>query len=187
MVPVANLPAPQPLAIATATPTSFTPLAADSGLPPVQLRIPDIGLTVDVIEMAWQVSKEKGQRSAQWQVPLDQAGWHINSAKPGSVGNVIISGHHQMGSAIFAPLAQGAVQVGQTLEVVDQLGRVWLYKVVEVSAPISVTAASAAEQAKIAGYFAMDQVARLTLLTGWPEFSDTHTLFVVSELIGLVE
>ena len=67
---------------------SFTPLAAKSGLPPVQLRISDIGLSADVVEMAWQVSKEKGQRSVQWQVPLNQAGWHVNSAKPGSAGNV---------------------------------------------------------------------------------------------------
>ena len=69
----------------------------------------------------------------------------------------IISGHHQMGSALFAPIAQGAVQPGQTIEVVDQLGRVWLYKVVELSKPISVVSASVDEQAKIAGYLATNQ------------------------------
>ena len=99
MVPVAILPSPQPLADCKRNRDSVHTSGGQSLACHQCNCVSPTSELCDVVEMAWQVSKEKGQRSVQWQVPLDQAGWHINSAKPGSVGNVVISGHHQMGSA----------------------------------------------------------------------------------------
>jgi len=179
--------------VAMATPTvavvvaSREPLAAADAQPPVQLRIPAIDLTVAVAPMAWQVTEFAGERRAVWQVPLDEAGWHLNSAGAGARGNTVLSGHHQQGRAVFAALARGEVVVGQTIELVDAQGRIFVYTVIEVSPPIPALAATAEDTAQAAAYLAQPATgdpAQLTLATGWPEFSDTHYMFVVASLAG---
>ncbi len=188
-----------PLAIATlaATPTAEIvvktgePLTAEDAQPPVRLSIPAINLAVAVVPMAWQVTEFAGERSAVWQVPTGEAGWHINSAGAGALGNVVISGHHLQGAAVFAALARGEVAVGQTVQLNDAQGRAFVYQVTEISPPIPALAATEQDMAQAAAYVAMPTPpalgeARLTLATGWPEFSDTHYIFVVATLVGQV-
>jgi len=177
-----------PPAPATATPavavTKSTPLPQDQAALPVELRIPALNFTVAVTPMAWQVTQVAGERSAVWQVPEDKAGWHINSARAGALGNVVISGHHLQGKAVFAALARGEVEVGQQILLTDERGKTFVYQVTEVAAPIPVLSATAEDQAHAAAYMAPSTQAKLTLVTGWPEFSDTHLLFIVAQFSG---
>ena len=180
---------------APATPTAgivietSAPLAVADAQPPVRLQIPALALDVAVEPMAWQVTEFQGKRRAVWQVPMEEAGWHLNSAPVGALGNLVISGHHLQGGAVFAALARGEVTVGQTIQVTDAQGRIFAYTVTEVSAPIPALAATAQDAAQAAAYLAQPatpapDTAQLTLATGWPEFSDTHYIFVVARLVG---
>lgn len=167
------------------------PLTTAQAAPPVSLTIPAIDLAVAVVPMAWQVTQVEGERRAAWQVPEDAAGWHINSAGAGAVGNVVISGHHRQGQHVFAALARGEVSVGQQILLTDAQGRVFVYQVSEVSPPIPALGATPAAQAQAAAYLATGNKltaneAKLTLVTGWPEFSDTHYLFVVATFSGIL-
>ncbi|MFN8488764.1 MAG: class F sortase [Caldilineaceae bacterium] len=175
---------------ATVTPTpalaisSRTPLPAEQAVAPVRIAIPALDFAAPVEPMAWQVTQVAGERRAVWQVPLDKAGWHINSVPAGAQGNLIISGHHLQGEAVFARIANGEVTVGQQILVTDEKGRTFVYQVTEISPPIPQLGATAADQARAAAYIAPSAQAKLTLMTGWPTFSNTHYLFVVAQFVG---
>ncbi|MEZ4736412.1 MAG: class F sortase [Caldilineaceae bacterium] len=166
---------------------SSEPLAADEAGTPVRLVIPMPDLTIPVEAMGWQVTQVEGERKAVWEVPANSAGWHLNSARPGTAGNMVFSGHHVLGAAVFAPLARGEVTTGAPLLVSDDQGRTFLYRVSHVGEPLPALGASAAEQQQAAAYLAPATTAQLTLITGWPDFSDTHYLFVVADFVGMVQ
>ncbi len=188
----APTPTPAPIAAPggftelSGTLTEIPPLAQDQTTGPVRLRIPAINLDVPIIAMGWRLEMVNGTRTTVWDVPLDEAGWHINSAGAGAAGNTIVTGRQLGGSAVFAPLALGQAAVGQEVLLIDGDGVTFVYRIVEVTDPIPVTGATAQEQARAAAYFAPTETARLTLVTGWPEFTTTHRIFVVADFVGVL-
>lgn len=154
---------------------------------PVVLSIPDIDLSTTVVEMGWIVTEVAGERTTRWAVPYSEAGWHVNSAGVGTNGNVVISGHQVVGEAIFAQLALGEIEIGQEILVTDIRGEVFEYNVVEIADPIPLAGATEAEQALSASYIAPSSTAKLTLMTGWPDFATTHYLFVVADYVGVAQ
>src|SRR5688572_23617879 len=54
---------------------------------PVRIQIPEINLDVPIIAMGWRVEVVNGARSTVWDIPMDEAGWHINSVGAGALGN----------------------------------------------------------------------------------------------------
>lgn len=154
---------------------------------PIRMTIPAIDFAAAIEPMAWRVTEVEGTRQAVWEVPAAAVGWHINSAPPGMPGNMILSGHHLTDGAVFAPLARGEVAVGDEIQLFDDNGQGYSYQVTEISEPIPVSGASAAEQERVAAYQAMASEPTLTLITGWPDFSDTHYLFIVAAYSGEME
>ena len=165
--------------------TEIDPLPIDQTTGPVQLQIPEINLDVPIIAMGWRLGVVDGRRTTVWDVPTDKAGWHINSAGAGGAGNTIISGRQVGGEAVFAPLALGMVQPGQDVYLTDGDGVVWVYRISEVTDPIPVTGATEEEEQLAASYFAPTETARLTLVTGWPEFTTTHRVFAIADFVGV--
>ncbi|HXF64422.1 MAG TPA: class F sortase [Caldilineaceae bacterium] len=161
------------------------PLPTDQTTGPVRLQIPAINLDVPIIAMGWRLGVVDGRRTTVWDVPTDKAGWHINSAGAGGAGNTIISGRQVGGEAVFAPLALGVVQPGQEVYLTDGDGVVWVYRISEVTEPIPITGATPEDEQLAASYFAPTQTARLTLVTGWPEFTTTHRVFAVADFVGV--
>ncbi|WP_343413664.1 hypothetical protein [Candidatus Amarolinea dominans] len=52
-----------------------------------------LALDVPVIEVGWRiVTAADGQRTTEWEIADNAAGHHINSAAPGTAGNVVVSG-----------------------------------------------------------------------------------------------
>lgn len=153
---------------------------------PVRLTVPALNFAVPIESMRWQVAEIEGTRQAVWEVPAVSAGWHINSARPGTAGNLVLSGHHLIGAAVFAPLARGEFTVGAEILIEDDQGRTFLYQVSEVAQPIPVNG-STAEKTQAMAYVAPSEQPLLTLVTGWPDFSDTHYLFVRATLAGRVQ
>ena len=166
--------------------TEVEPYPQDQTTGPVRLQILEIGLDVPVIAMGWRVDIIYGQRTTVWDVPLEEAGWHINSMGAGGKGNTIISGHQANGAAVFAPLALGDVAAGQEVLLTDGDGITFVYRITEVTDRIPVTGATAEEAARAAAYFAPSETARLTLVTGWPDFTTTHRVFAVAEFVGVL-
>lgn len=165
---------------------STAPIAAAAAGRPLRLAVPALTLQIPITEMGWQVTEVNGERKATWEVPLDSAGWHLNSAQPGTAGNLILSGHHLLGAAVFAPIARGEMTVGMQLHITDDQGRTFVYQVSQLSTPMPALGASAAEQQQATAYLAPSTNAILTLVTGWPAFSDTHYLFVVADFVGIL-
>jgi len=163
------------------------PLAADQSAPPARLEIPDLNLDVDVVPMGWQIVTVDGERTTMWAPPEEQAGWHVNSAHAGALGNVLISGRQADGAAVFAPLALGSVTSGQEIWLSDQDGVTFVYQVSEVSEPIPITGATDEEIERAAAYQEQSDTAKLTLITGWPDFTTTHRVFVVADFLGALQ
>jgi sortase (surface protein transpeptidase) len=176
--------AAQPTAIAV---QSSEPVAPDAAGIPIRLAAPAVALAVAVESMGWQITQVEGERKAIWEVPQESAGWHLNSARPGTAGNIVLSGHHLLGAAVFAAVARGELMIGDQLLLTDDQGHISLYQVSEVGQPIPVTDGTQEEQAQAAAYLASTDQAVLTLVTGWPDFSDTHYFFVRAAFVGVVQ
>lgn len=180
--PLIQAPTPE----ADATPVEEpTPVAETRlGLPPVLLRIPVVSLELPITPMGWVVTEVNGQRTTQWIVPLETVGWHVNSGGAGGTGNTILSGHQSNGAAVFAPLALGDITVGQEVELVDEQGAVFVYRITEISEPIPIVGATEEDNALAQTYMGPTEVAQLTLITGWPDFTTTHRIFAIAEYVG---
>ncbi len=177
--------APGTTAVASSSSAGVTPAAtASQPTQPVQLAIPALVVEWPIVPMGWIVADVNGQRTTKWEVPLEAIGWHVNSAGAGEAGNVVLSGHQAQGAALLAPLALGDIAVGQELLLTDAQGQVFLYTVTEVSEPIPVIGATAEDDALAATYAAPSSQPKLTLITGWPDFTTTHRVFAVAELVG---
>jgi sortase (surface protein transpeptidase) len=163
------------------------PLSADLATAPISLAVPELELEVPVMPMGWRVVNADGQRTTEWDVPDAAAGWHINSAKTGTAGNVVLSGKQMGGRAVFAALALGEMEAGQELLLADEEGNVFVYRIRTVSEPIPIAGATAAEQEEAAAYLAPTEEPVLTLVSGWPEFTTTHRVFAVADLVGMME
>jgi sortase (surface protein transpeptidase) len=166
--------------------TEIEPYPPDQTTGPVRLQIPEINLDVPVIAMGWRVEMDNGERATVWDVPLDEAGWHINSAGAGALGNTVISGRQVGGSAVFAPLALGSIARGQEVLLTDGDGITFVYRISDVTDPIPVTGATPDETARASAYFAPTENAQLTLVTGWPEFTTTHSVFATADFVGVL-
>lgn len=172
--------------IPTGVLTEIEPYPLEQTTGPVRVQIPEIDLDAPIIAMGWRVDVVDGQRTTVWNVPMDVAGWHINSAGAGGQGNTIVSGRQADGAAVFAPLALGSVAPGQEVLLTDGDGITFVYRIVEVTEPIPVTGATPDELARAATYFEPTPDARLTLVTGWPDFTTTHRIFAVAEFVGVL-
>lgn len=191
MLAACQVPTPVPvvLAPATATVTTTTEITATAAssstqtVAPVKLSIPELRLEMPIVPMGWEVVEANGERTTKWIVPKDAIGWHTNSAGAGANGNTILSGHQAQGEALFAPLATGEIVVGQEIILTDAAGATFTYRISEVTEPIALTGASQEETDRAATYVAPSNTPKLTLITGWPDFTTTHRIFAVAELV----
>jgi sortase (surface protein transpeptidase) len=152
------------------------------GAPPVQLQIPELAIDVPVVPMTWEIVTVEGERTTRWTPPEDAAGWAVNSAGVGALGNVVIAGHQARGKAVFEAIALGEAEVGQKILLSDETGATATYEVAAISEPIPLFGASETERALAAAYVVPTADARLTLVTGWPAATTTHRIFVIALL-----
>lgn len=173
-------PTPAPAVVAAASPVTET-------VTPVSLAIPEIDLSVPVSPMGWEPVDVGGMRTTRWIVPEDAAGWALNSAGAGGAGNTVIAGHQALGDAVFAAIALGDAEIGQSIVLADEDGNEYTYSIIEISDPIPLVGATDVEIATAAEYMAPTDEPRLTLVTGWPAATTTHRLFVVAGLSGVAQ
>jgi len=161
---------------------TIAPLEPGEGLPPVRLSIPALSLDTPVQRMGWKTVRGVSQ----WDVVDNAAGHHFNSAYPGERGNVVISGHNNIAGAVFA----GVCVIGQpgvawglkdAIILTDSAGRTFTYRINGWHRMKEKNASIATRQDN-ASYLRPTSDARLTLVTCWPPWSNTHRVVVTGVL-----
>lgn len=155
----------------TGTPTPAAPLIPD------RIVIPAIDLDAPVIPAEEEKVAIDGVEYYRFLAP-DQfaAGWHSNSASLGEAGNTVLNGHHNVYGEVFANLVY--LQPGDRIFVYSasrsvefQVANVLLLKERD---------ASLEKRIENARWIEPSNDVRLTLVTCWPEYTNTHRLIVVA-------
>jgi len=162
----------------TAAP-SIAPAAAPAAetAQPSDLWIPALDLRAPIVAIAPREITLGGQRVAQLDVPnAFAAGWNTLSAPVGSPGNTVLIGHNNEFGEVFRNLDR--INVGDEIVLYTALGerRYTASEVVtlpEENSPL-------AERLANAAWIAPSTDERLTLVTCWPYFTNTHRLVVVA-------
>lgn len=168
---------------------TIQPLPIGQGRAPTRLLIPALGLDAPVLPMGWHVVEDANGIRSEWDVVDDAAGHHIDSVFPGEAGNVVLSGHNNIGGAVFRPvcvIGEPGVDFGLGDEIIlqDEAGRSFVYQV-EGWQRFAEAGASIAQRQANARYLAPTARAQLTLITCWPPTSNTHRVVVTGPLTGM--
>ncbi len=154
----------------------------------MRLLIPALQLDIPVLAMGWHVVEDANGAHSEWDVIDNAAGHHIDSVYPGEAGNVVLSGHNNIGGAVFRTLCvigEPGVDfgLGDDMILVDEAGRRFTYQVNGWQRMPEANASLAARQEN-ARYMAPTNDAQLTLVTCWPPTSNTHRVVVTGLLTG---
>lgn len=194
--PPAELPAPgtvlpeAPTVSVAETPTSPAPAASATlatGEPsttgqPNRIVIPKIGLDAPIVSVGWKVIDRGDRRFTEWETADAAAGRHINSAKPGEQGNVVLSGHHNTKGEVFRAISDGKLAIGDQIYLYDEQGKRWTYVTNEVTKPLLEVGATEQQRLENARYIQPTHDGRVTLVTCWPYYTNTHRVVVVATL-----
>ena len=148
------------------------------------ILIPSVNIDTQIVEVGWKLVGPPDARYAEWEVAAYAAGHHRDSAYPGEVGNVVLTGHHNILGEVFRDLWD--LEPGDDVYLGDSAGRVFHYQTREVNIFLEI-GATAEEKAMHLRYLERKPEAILTLVTCWPYESNTHRTIVVADLIGEVE
>ena len=171
-----------------------SPLPAPVG-PPVRIVIPDLQIDAPVVDMGWQVVQTTNGLKSEWVIPEDEAGHHLNSAELGEQGNVVVSGHNNIHGRVFEPISQAwdedsrqpvddytygsDILDGRTIQLYNDVGQVFeyaitaFYRLADTGVPVE-------QRIDNARYMQPTSEARLTLITCWPPWNNTHRLIVIA-------
>lgn len=145
--------------------------ASETG--PTWIAIPSIKVDSAVEPVGYQLTDQ----SLGWQTAENAVGWHRSSAMPGSPGNTVMSGHNATrGSRVFRDLYK--IKVGAAITVTS--GGVDYKYVVKDIIILPYTFASEYRRNQIAALLGQFGDERLTLITCYPWFTNTHRLIVVA-------
>jgi LPXTG-site transpeptidase (sortase) family protein len=151
-------------------------------LVPDRIVIPAIQLDARVVPAGYQLIQLGGQVFQQWDAPNEySAGWQQTSARLGVPGNTVLNGHHNIYGMVFGrliDLSEGdfiQMYSGSTLYNFVITNKMILP---ERGEPIAVRMDNAR-------WLLPTNDERLTLITCWPQLSNTHRLIIVAKPVGL--
>lgn len=144
---------------------------------PSRLVIPAIGLDAPIVPVGWETRVIGDKEVSLWDVvDLFAVGWHINSARPGQGGNVVLSGHHNIYGEVFRdlerlrPLDDITVYIGET---------VYHYSVTALRI-LEEEGQPADVRKQNASCMLPTDYERLTLVTCWPYSGNSHRLIIIA-------
>lgn len=147
--------------------------APDSTSGPTRITIPSLKVDSAVEPVGYQLT----DRSLGWQTVENAVGWHRSSAMPGSPGNTVMSGHNATrGSRVFRDLYK--IKEGAAITVASG-GVDHQYAVTDIII-LPYVFASEHRRAQIVALLGQHGDERLTLVTCYPWFTNTHRLLVVA-------
>ncbi len=170
---------PSPTATATLTPSPTitpTPIHKPADGDPTRITIPAIGVDAKVVTVGIVEQVVDGVKQKVWEVADYAAGFHGGMARPGHVGNTVISGHNNIRGEVFRDLSK--LKPGDDIYL-------WVgpspyhYKVSAVyRLPIKDAPPEVLER-NLRWILPTDDQ-RLTLVSCWPYWSNTHRIVVVA-------
>lgn len=159
-----------------ATPTPPPP--PPEPLIPDRIVIPAIQLDARILPADYELVQIGGQVFQQWDAPYEYAaGWQPTSAMLGVPGNTVLNGHHNIYGSVFSGLVN--LSEGDLIQVFSG-STIFDYQVTnhmilpERDQPLSV-------RMENARWLAPSVDERLTLITCWPQDSNTHRLIIVAK------
>jgi sortase A len=158
---------------------TFLPQSGSGNGMPTRIIAQSIDLDAPVVEMGWQTTERWGRVVSKWDVPDNDAAWHRNSASPGEGSNVVISGHNNsMGGRVFASLEE--LSVGDQITLWNDKGVSFTYQVREKKL---IRALGASKEAQELLQLVVEPTSneQLTLITCWPNWTNTHRLIVIAD------
>ncbi len=188
---------PYALEVSTATPPTGPVETRDTSLPeptlapsptpvpvgetPLRFVVHELGIDAPVIPAMVQLVEVDGKVFQQWAAPDEKAaGWQTTSAGLGVAGNTVLIGHHNVYGRVFAKLIY--LVPGDEIELYGE-ERLYRYKVVnkllveERDMPVD-------KRLENAQWLQPSTDERLTVVTCWPETSNTHRLIIVAVPAG---
>ena len=149
---------------------------------PVRISIPIIDLTADIIN-AMQKEIVQGEKTyIQWSAPDEFAvGWHFTSSFLGVPGNTVLNGHHNVFGKVFEHLDQ--LVSGDEIFIYGNDLHIYEY-VVSNTMILAERDVSLDERLENARWILPSEDERITLITCWPYFSNTHRLIIVARPQG---
>ena len=160
-----------------ATPTAIsTPTHRPATADPTHITIPAIGVNAPVITVGIVERSENGRTVWEWEVADYAAGFHQSSARPGQLGNTVISGHNNLKGEVFRDLHK--LQAGD--DVYLWAGDVSYRYHVSVVHRLREKGVSLEEQAENVRWIMPTDDERLTLVSCWPYWTYTHRIIVVA-------
>jgi LPXTG-site transpeptidase (sortase) family protein len=163
-------------------PTPVAPIEAASTLnalakEPGRLVIPSIGLDAPIVPAKMRTIIFRGERYQQWLAPnYHAAGWHTDSALLGAIGNTVLSGHHNTLGAVFGRLVD--LEIGDTIQVYSA-NSLFTYQVTNRMIVPEKYQQMDTRMANVQ-WLLPSQDERLTLITCWPDDSNTHRVIIVA-------
>jgi sortase A len=131
-----------------------------------------------VVTVGWhEVVDPNGSKHSEWDVASYAAGWHKNSARPGQVGNVVLSGHNNIEGEVFRNLEK--FQIGDTITLYGG-GKTFDYTVTDKFVVLD-KGAPYDERVKNARWIGPFPDERLTLVSCWPPTNNTHRMFIIAK------
>jgi len=155
------------------TPATAQPAPIITGIPPVRIVIPAIGLDAPVQTVGWHLDKG----TSVWDVPDRRAaGWLKTSAPAGQSGNTVLDGHHNIKGEVFKQLID--LKPGDRIDLYAG-SAIYRYATTEKhilpdrDQPMAVRIGNAK-------WIQPTDDERLTLVTCWPYTNNTHRLIIVA-------
>ncbi|HQV69673.1 MAG TPA: sortase [Thermoflexales bacterium] len=169
--------------VASGVPESMQP-PPDSGIVtetveyemPTRIVIPSLKLDAPVERASFVMAK--GKNTGAWQLPMKAAGWLDNTSLLGEPGNLVMSGHNNIGSKVFADLR---LLNPNDVIIIKGKTRETRYTVVERKLLLE-KGQPLAVQVQNAAYILPDLGdTRLTLVTCWPPTNNTYRLIIIAQ------
>lgn len=149
---------------------------------PVKISIPSIKLEADIINAQNKEIIQGDKTYIQWLAPDEYAvGWHFDSAFLGEPGNTVLNGHHNVYGKVFENLDK--LVSGDVIYLYGNDFYEYEY-VVSNTMILPERDVSFEDRLENARWILPSDDERVTLITCWPYFSNTHRLIIVARPIG---
>ncbi len=150
--------------------------------PSLSLSIPALGIEAPIVPVSLETKADSSRRPyRQWSVPNSYAaGWHDSSAPPGQTGNTVLNGHNNIHGAVFANLVD--LTLGEQI-ILRKGVHEYVYEVVHREF-LPEQGESLRTRLWNARWIAPSDDARLTIVTCWPNTSNSHRLVVIAQPVS---
>jgi LPXTG-site transpeptidase (sortase) family protein len=144
---------------------------------PDRIEIPALKLVAPIVIAEFNFTDLEGETFGQWIAPSElAAAWHPDSALLGGQGNTVLNGHHNAFGKVFGTLIE--LENGDVINLYSK-GKKYTF-VVANKMILPEIGQSTETRLMNAAWLKETEDQRLTLVTCWPENSNTHRLIIVA-------